>query len=338
LPDGFVLNTVTTSAHCNKAGETATAGVVNPDEDNPAIVKGSIDASNSDYRVYYSNRFVGFFYVYHSSDGSVERFPIATEGVPYGGEKTFNITGRTAAGTLYGGYFSDYSGKSSGFDAAALTYTDDKASDLLYDKDEAPGGAHVYSPDYIAETNRGAWSADDAYSTNGFEMTPVANKVYFLKEVPTAYLQPYFHYTYSKENFDIFDGWLISAIDDCLYQETGFVIVSENEEARVCSTLTVQNKIGGASVLLTPEKIFRSKGVKSGYLSYLWVLKDGELTMMKEGDRILQYWITLDGLIVTGTMARTYAGMDNKDNLGKTDDPVPSTVTAPGGDESPIIP
>lgn len=336
MPDGFVLDSIRTTAHCNKTGESATAGVVSTS--NPALVEGSIDNSNSDYRVYYTNRFAGFFYVYHSSSGVVERFPFATEGVPYGGEKTFDIASLTAKNTLYGGYFSDYSGKSKDFDAAALTYTDDKSSDLLYDKDEAPNGAHVYSPDYIAETNRGAWSVNSAYTVNGFAMAPVANAVYYLKEVPTAYLQPYFHYTYSKETFDLFDGWLISAIDDCLYQETGFVIVSKNEEARVCSTLTVQNKIGGASVLLKPENIFRSKGVKSGYLSYLWVLEDGVLTMMDEGDRILQYWITLDGLIVTGTTARTYAGMDNKDNLEKTDYPVASTVKAPGDDESPIIP
>ncbi|MBQ6272873.1 MAG: VWA domain-containing protein [Oscillospiraceae bacterium] len=335
LPDGFVLNTVTTSAHCNKAGETATAGVVNPDEDNPAIVKGSIDASNSDYRVYYSNRFVGFFYVYHSSDCTLERFPFATDGVVYSEDKTFDIASLTADGTLYGGYYSDYAGKTSGFDANAAKALD--YSDKANPPKDADGTA--YSTEYIRDSNRGAWSSSATLTVNGFEMVPAANTVYYLKEVPTAYLQPYFHYTYSKETFDIYDGWLISAIDDCLYQETGFIIVSENDEARVCSTLTVKTtQSGGTTVLLKPEGIFRSRGVKSGYLSYLQVLKDGSPTLMDEAERVLQYWITPDGLIVTGTTSRTYAGLDNKNNLGKTDTTVATTVTAPGGGELPSDP
>ncbi len=329
MPDGFMLDNVETSAHCNKSGDVATAGVVSTTD--PALVEGSIDASNSDYRVYYTNRFVGFFYVYHSSDCTLERFPAATEGALYGGEKTFSITDLTRDGTLYGGYYSDYAGKSSGFDAAAA-----KALDYSGENDPADEGGTTYSTAYILESNRGAWSASAALTVNGFAMAPVANTVYYLKEVPTAYLQPYFHYTYSKETFDIFDGWLLSAIDDCLYQETGFVIVSEDDEASVCSTLTVKTaNTGGSTVLLKPESIFRSKGVQSGYLSYLQVLKDGSPTMMQEGDRVLQYWVTPDGLIVTGVAGRSYSGLGNKNDLGKTDleDVTSSTVAVFGADD-----
>ncbi|MBR5095261.1 MAG: VWA domain-containing protein [Oscillospiraceae bacterium] len=332
MPDGFMLYNVETSAHCNKSGDVATAGVVSTTD--PALVEGSIDASNSDYRVYYTNRFVGFFYVYHSSDCTLERFPAATEGALYGGEKTFSITDLTRDGTLYGGYYSDYAGKSTGFDAAAA-----KALDYSGENDPADVDGTTYTTDYIKESNRGAWSASAALSVNGFAMAPVANTVYYLKEVPTAYLQPYFHYTYSKENFDIFDAWLISDIDDALYRETGFVIVSEDEEANVCTTLTVKTtNVGGSTVLLKPETIFRSKGVKSGYLTYLQVLVDGSPTLMKENDRVVQYWVTPDGLIVTGIAARTYSGLGNKADLEKTDIPVDTTIKVFENFELPVEP
>ena len=332
MPDGFMIHNISATAHCNKTGESATPGVVSTT--NPALVEGSIDASNSDYRVYYTNRFVGFFYVYHSSDCTLERFPAATEGALYGGEKTFSITDLTRDGTLYGGYYSDYAGKSSGFDAAAA-----KALDYSGENDPADEGGTTYSLAYIKESNRGAWSKDAALTVNGFEMVPVANTVYYLKEVPTAYLQPYFHYTYSKETFEIFDAWLISDIDDALYQQTGFVIIEGNNEARVCTSLTVKTTVsGGSSVQLTPEAIFRSKGVKSGYLSYLQVLADGSPTLMEEGNQVMQYWVTPDNLIVTGIAARTYAGLGNKNDLAKTDIPVETSVKVFGGDELPIIP
>ena len=299
-----------------------------------AFLEGSIDASNSDYRVYYTNRFVGFFYVYHSSDCTLERFPATTEGTLYGGEKTFDIASLTLSGTLYGGYYSDYAGKSSGFDAAVAKVLD-------YSKAERPKDTDgkIYSTAYIKESNRGAWSADSALTVNGFAMAPAANTIYYLKEVPTAYLQPYFHYTYSKETFEIFDAWLISDIDDALYQHTGFVIVEKNNEAKVCTALTVKTTVsGGSSVQLKPEDIFRSKGVKSGYLSYLQVLADGSPTLMQAGDQVVQYWVTPDSLIVTGIAARKYSGLGNKNDLAKTDIPVEITVEVFEEDELSITP
>ena len=326
MPDGFMIDTISTTAHCNKTGESATPGVVSTT--NAALVEGSIDNSNSDYRVYYTNKFVGYFYVYHSSDCSLERFPAAKNGALYGGELTFDIVKLTLDGTLYGGYYSDYAGKSSGFDAAA-------AKALDYSKEDRPKdtGGTTYSPEYIKTINMKAWSASAALTVNGFAMAPEANTVYYLKEVPTAYLQPYFHYTYSKETFQIFDAWLLSDIDDCMYKETGFVIISANDKASVCSSLTVQTtQSGGTTVKLTPEAIFRAKGVKAGYLSYLQVLQNGSPTLMKAGDRVLQYWVTPDNLIVTGIAGRSYSGLDNKNNLAKTDltDVTTSTVAVFG--------
>ena len=298
----------------------------------------TIDASNSDYRVYYTNRFVGFFYVYHSSDCTLERFPAATEGALYGGEKTFSITDLTRDGTLYGGYYSDYAGKSSGFDAAAA-----KALDYSGENDSADEGGTTYSLAYIKESNRGAWSASAALTVNGFEMVPVANTVYYLKEVPTAYLQPYLHYPYSKETFEIFDAWLISDLDDCLYKETGFVIVTDDDEASVCSSLTVKTtQSGGTTVVLKPEGIFRSKGVQAGYLSYLAIKVGGSLTLMEEDDRVLQYWVTPDNLIVTGIVGRSYSGLDSKNKVAATilEDVTSSTVAVfgAGDDTLPITP
>ena len=117
------------------------------------------------------------------------------------------------------------------------------------------------------------------------------------------------------------------------------MIIEKNNEAKVCTALTVKTTVsGGSSVQLKPETIFRSKGVKSGYLSYLQVLADGSPTLMQAGDQVVQYWVTPDGLIVTGIAARTYTGLGNKNDLAKTDIPVEITVEVFEEYELPITP
>lgn len=310
MDDGFVFDTAQTVETFYSARNTPAQGypITTTEEnatENGAVVEGStvsgtINQTNTDYSVTYTNDYLGYFYVYHSSNNTVERFPMAVNGVKVA---SFNIFKRTAKGTFYGGYFSDYAGKSSGFDAKALTYdTDGKSSD-------ADGTAYTYA--YIKESNRGAWDYSKAYSVKGDAMVPETNGVYYLKEVPTYYLLPYTHYTYNKSDKLIRNMWYLSAIDDLCYEKAGFFVETINKngekEAVVVDTLTVTNATGGATVKLSPKSIFGNKGgagngVQAGYLTY-WDAKDK--IKANTASIFTPFWLTKDGYYVCGTSTRT---------------------------------
>lgn len=256
----------------------------------------------------------GFFYVYHTGSGLVEKVLIPATG-------KYDITQNLTAGTLYGGYFEDYSGKSADFDVSALQWNEDnQATDT---------GCTVY--DGLSATA----TFNTAYQDPGLTMVPEAETVYYVKEVPdNLFLKPYFHYTYHKADGVISSAWLISNIDTADYQKVGFVITSANKNGAICQSLTVQTVNGGTSVRLTPKRLF---SINSGYLTYLKVIDaTNPVTPFGAGATVLQYWVTPDGLIVTGTTQRTYQSITNKSDFAKgsssvEETSVPSTIALYSG-------
>lgn len=283
-PDGFVFKSV--EAKADNGGADGTVAETK--------VTGTIDKPNNVYTATFTNEFLGYFYVYHSADNTVQRFPMAVNGVAYSADNPFDINALTKDGTLYGGYYKDYAGKSEGFDAAALDYSGST--------DPVDTGT-AYTLDYIKESNKAAWTNGDAYEENGKAMVPVANTVYFLKEVPTAYLQPYTYYTYYKADNKIANIWAISDLDDLNYTDAGFYIYdAQKGTTSVVSTLSIKATNSTTTVKLTAFKLFNTKhGVKDGYLSY-WKFTDDFMNTKVE---IKQYWTTPDGIEVLGTHMRT---------------------------------
>lgn len=313
MPDGYTLDKVTTSAE-NTQGEAVTPGTVSGN-----TVTGTIEKPNSDFKATYDNKYEGVFYVYHSGNNDVVRYPMATDGVKYSADKTFDIFGKTIATTFYGGYFNDYVGKSSGFDAAALDYEEDAATHEYVAKD-TNGTAYTYT--YIKDSNRAAWDDGTAYTDSGKAMVPVVNTVYYLKEVPTYYLLPYSQYTYNKTDKVIRNIWYISAIDDLHYQKAGFFVetIAANGEtdAIVVDTLTVTNSSGGATVTLSPKSVFGNKGgagngVQAGYLGY-WDAK--AKIAANATSKFTPFWITPDGIYVNGDYTRTIKFNNGKVGTG----------------------
>ena len=115
--------------------------------------------------------------------------------------------------------------------------------------------------------------------------------------------------------------WAISDIDDLNYLETGFVITN-NEVAKVCKSLTVQNTSGGAKVTLKPTSVFRAQGATANdYLTYKEVTG-----IVANGSVLFQYWVTPDGLMVTGITQRTLDKIEKKTTIEKKDVTVASTI------------
>ena len=302
--DGYVFKSVAGTAEQNQTAVSEYAPTIDGTK-----INGSIAAANTDYTVTYTNEYQGFFYVYHSRDNTIERYPMAVNGVPYSENKTFNIAGLTKAGSLYGGYYHDYGQKGS-FVIAEIT------SFPYEDETGTPYAGAV-----------GTWTLDLAYTDSGLTMIPESNTVYYLKEVPeTKYLQPYMHYTYKIGEGDIADGWLISDVDDLNYQETGFIIKAENE-AKVCQSLSVTNSKNGNTVKLTAKRVFTAEG----FLTYLAVIKDYAPitdTGFAANCTVLEYWVTPDGLIVTGIMQRDFGAIDSYNTIASAakDTKIPMTI------------
>ena len=244
---------------------------------------------------------LGDFYVYHSgvAGGSIETIQIPENG-------KYDLTSNLTAGTLYGGYYLE-----GGFTAPSAN--DDgvpTAACAAYDGDN--------------------WTWTTAQTASGKTLEPVAGVTYYIKEVPASrFLQPYTQYTYNRSNYAISTLWMISDIDDANYQETGFYVQKDNNPAKICTSLTVKTAVGNTSVTLRPETIFKLKGATNkDYLTYLKMIDDSIDNLVGDGDTVGMYWITWDGMFVTGTAQRTLTGVGYANTLKKSDKlDVTSTIT-----------
>lgn len=218
---------------------------------------------------------IPYFYVYHSSDQSVETIDVPESG-------TYDLTKLVKSGYLYGGYYRDYkdAGKYNG------------GPNATYDGANYAGGTD-------------SWSASDAYTVKGTEMTPVGGRTYYLKEVPDTYLRPATYVVYDTiDNNQIVQLYMLTAMDDENYRSVGF-------NATGTKNIDPANETGIAAKLydqmivdkegydtpyqtLTPNEVF---GV-SGYLAASenkdnYIAENGIYTQVP-------YYVTLDGVTVTG--------------------------------------
>lgn len=286
------------------------------------------------------------FYVYHSGTNQVEK-------IVYTNNKfvdpdtnqftaTYNLAKTTTSGYLYAGYYHYYKGVSSKFTyekgAKVMTWDDVKVSwnngelvkdetwnqSKLDDNDTNPDNgtdAKAYNG-YNVKWDSVPYSKDaDNHYLYGTELSPVAGTTYYIKEVPAdKYLRPYLHYTYYLASGSISTAWLISDVDLSYtdYLETGYVVKSANDAAEhIVRSLTVTTTNGDSSQTLTATSLFRTRG----YLNYLTVINHGSngqptASLLNNGDTVAQYWVTPDGLMVTGYAIRTYRGLDNSGTVG----------------------
>lgn len=217
---------------------------------------------------------IPYFYVYHSSDQSVETIDVPESG-------TYDLTKLVKSGYLYGGYYRDYK------DAGSYN----GGPDATYDGVNYAGGTD-------------SWNASDAYTVKGTAMTPVGGRTYYLKEVPSTYLRPATYVVY-----DTIDGkkikqlYLMSATDDENYKSIGFDTtltgITDKKSEKVAGSLYDQvtvNKDGqeDAYETLSANTVF---GL-SGYLA----LSENKTDYIVTNASYLEmpYYVTYDGIKVTG--------------------------------------
>lgn len=167
---------------------------------------------------------------------------------------------------------------------------------------------------------------DAAYTTpvsysgleNALCFTPEAGKAYYIREVPNTYLQPK-SLSLSKHKdtttVDVIGFYLMSVVDGLNYREAGFEATANGQPIELRSVEEADVKLGGSAYanlyvrftngtewhLTANSETF---GNLSGYLTCLEVPKE---YWTEAGTEITftPYWITMDGVKVTGTATRT---------------------------------
>ncbi|MGN0273951.1 MAG: VWA domain-containing protein [Chordicoccus sp.] len=276
MPDGY---------HFVSAASTTPTNAVSGQ-----TVTGTIDAPDNSYTVTYTNQYDGFFYVYHTSNNTIE----AVSMTPYVTDTaaTYDLAARTATGTYYGGYYNGYKSK-----GTVIT----KGSECSVTGSYAP---------YKGELLGFYKAYAKAYTESGHAMHPVEGTVYYIKEVPAAYLDSKIYVSYYEYAIKDADGTVtgyntplskiqaISAIDDKNYTDVGFYVNDVKTSVGVTKMVnSVKVTKGSKSESYSAKKLFNS--LTRGYLETTAISTEaGDYTATP-------YWITPDNVEVKSTVTRT---------------------------------
>lgn len=155
----------------------------------------------------------------------------------------------------------------------------------------------------------------------GLEFAPKAGATYYVKEVPDSYLRPKIYYTYdmnSTPQNQLKGIYQVTAIDDLNYQFVGFdsredaaagsQAVTENT---VYQNITVMKRTSWAS---EEVKVYNHYTLQSFFTDlntgYLGVRKYTGSVEPNQTITFTPYFVTPDGVKVTGTVTRTVATND----------------------------
>ena len=331
MPTGYELNSVTavTQHKVSVGGAWTTEGDVQPViENNVAKLPEPGIVGNKQYVVNITNKSVHgeFFYIYHSSDNTVEKIYADDDRVTKQKDSTtqkytytFNIVNEVKQGEgevpayLYGGYYKSYSDQAKKAGSSATQADKDAAIETLafdnnnWAKDKFTEEGSVAAAPYSG-SKATAWKKVDAYKVKGTEMHPTANTVYYLKEVPNSYLRPFIQVVYDEyDNNTLKKVYTITALDDANYTKGGFYDGADDSSSSKLSSTVKITKNGSTAYTLTAKGVFNGKKypdedngveVPRGYLISIDTDFTNEFAMQP-------FFMTLDGVKVYGVTNRT---------------------------------
>lgn len=289
---------------------------------------------------------------YHSADGSTglrynTPYTVAHElfdGYTYYGSYILNDSSLTAGDSatvtltaansnqdLWFAYGRDF--KVAHVQNGTVVQTDTHAVTEHFDLTAQVPGGRLYGGAFSAE----ACGADSVQSfaagQNAMDFTPEAGATYYIWEPSDVYLAPrnynVWQHVYGGSNGErgVIATYLLTTIDRTLYQEVGFLsggssYVSEKDGASIAYGVVNANKGRELyqQLFVCDGSLNATEGIAAtsrddGYIGlYRWT--DGAFYQKDAAFSFQPYWITLDGIRVTGTSVRTctYRG------TGTTDD------------------
>lgn len=234
-----------------------------------------IDSEDPDDNTLYAVWEAKVFYVFHSYDCSVEK--IAFNTLENG---KFNIKAKVNVNCLYGGYYKDYSGKG--------VYDETKPQ-------EYAANTITGSVGYLG--GKGKWVKADAYTEDGTQMVPVANKTYYLKEVPNTYLATKVLWGYDWRNqYKVTDIYALTVVDDACYSSFGYKVgAGTTMSARYCGSFSYQNRGSNTVKKYTPADLGCTSGGYIGAVNLRNIIAN-----IPTADIAIQpFWVTMDNVEVT---------------------------------------
>lgn len=217
---------------------------------------------------------------------------------------------------------------------------------------------HLYGGAFSAE----ACSADSVQSfaagQNAMNFTPEAGATYYIWEPSDVYLAPrnynVWQHVYGGSNGErgVIATYLLTTIDRTLYQEVGFLsgsssYLSEKDGTSIAYGVVNANKGSELyqQLFVRDGSLNATEGIEAtsrddGYIGlYRWT--DGAFYQKDAAFSFQPYWVTLDGIRVTGTSVRTctYRGTgttDDHQSLGISAEPTGSACTVVSAAETTI--
>ncbi len=330
-------NTTTTSEWVTETVNT----IPNDEDETTSPITGTIDYAESAYKVTVTNKCVGSFYVYHSSDNTIEKISNDDARFADDGSGTFDLVNETKTGYIYGGYYSSYGGTTAteeyilndleytSTDSDAYTYDSDKTNSNEKWAADDTDGVKPYTYEYGSTD---AWTAGNAYSAEaGTSMTPELDKIYYLKEVPDTFLRPVAFRTFKTFTTNLTGCYLTSSVDDANYQTVGFITTIDTGDAEAAlyekvnitwanNATPEDDSLSGTEGDITTE-IVMSDVDSTDQFGYIAMADDytDELTaeLVENGSvkmQFLPYFVTPDGIRVTGTKLRQITVTDTYEN------------------------
>lgn len=192
---------------------------------------------------------------------------------------------------------------------------------------------HLYGGAFSAETCGADSVQSFAAGQNAMDFTPEAGATYYIWEPSDVYLAPrnynVWQHVYGGSNGErgVIATYLLTTIDRTLYQEVGFLsgsssYLSEKDGTSIAYGVVNANKGSELyqQLFVRDGSLNATEGIEAtsrddGYIGlYRWT--DGAFYQKDAAFSFQPYWITLDGIRVTGTSVRTctYRG------TGTTDD------------------
>lgn len=231
-----------------------------------------------------------FFYVYCTSNCDVYKIPILNIE-----NWTFDITSLVHDGYLYGGYYSSVFGTPSQTFTAADLKTKTFVNGIWNDTEGTP----------YTGSKATAFKRVNAFTASGISMTPTANTIYYLKEVPNDYLRT-FVVPWAPEEGESLSSKItvVVGLDDGNY--TGTYLISHEllESTRLGSTLKIQDNTytlkQNMSGQVYPDKTIN---VPRGYMGSF----EQDISSFSNNS-LLSYtpcWKTVDNVYVTNKFTTT---------------------------------
>lgn len=273
-----------------------------------------------------------------------------------GSSATVTLTAANSNQDLWFAYGRDF--KVAHVQNGTVVQTDTHAVTEHFDLTAQVPGGRLYGGAFSAE----ACGADSVQSfaagQNAMDFTPEAGATYYIWEPSDVYLAPrnynVWQHVYGGSNGErgVIATYLLTTIDRTLYQEVGFLsgggsYVSEKDGASIAYGVVNANKNGTLyqqlfvrNGILNATEGLEATSRDDGYIGlYRWT--DGAFYQKDAAFSFQPYWITLDGIRVTGTSVRTctYRGTgttDDHQSLGISAEPTGSACTVVSAAETTI--